>query len=195
MSLGKGDAPSADHSAIVEGRKKLEADQAAFERKQQEEQQAREKSSAQRTHAEQRQAALGKFGEQHAKHPFLVNPDDPDTADPEARDEAFGVYERAWQDWQDGKLATKPSAKKILDEMQTIQLRRLKRLGITPAASPTAAGGKAGTTNGKRPPIPPKRLPEPPATNAKPPSREDTRPSRIALARKITEQQTRGLRA
>lgn len=195
MSLGKGDGATGETQAIVEGRKKLDEERAAWERKQEEERLAREKAQSQRTHAEQRQAALSKFGEQNAKHPYLANPDDPSSADPEARDEAFAVYEQAWQAWQDGKLPSKPSAKKILDELHQQQLRRLKRLGITPAAGRTAATApKAGTSNGKTPPLPQKRLPEPPPTNAKPPSREDTRASRIALARKITEQQMRGVR-
>lgn len=207
MSLGKGDnsggAPSVESAAIVEGRKKLEAEQAAFEKRQREEQQAREKTERERTHQQQRTAALDKFGAQHAKHPFLANPDDPDAPDPEARDEAFAVYEKAWQAWQDGKLPQKPSAKKVLDDLHARQLRQLKRLGITPAAGASAAPSpKAGTTNGKggkvtpKPAPPPaKRLQEPPATNGRAPTRDETRAARMALAKKLTEQQTRGLRA
>lgn len=195
---GAGGGNSPEQQALAEGRRKLAEDQAAHEQRKRDEAAAREKAERERSHAAQRETALGKFAETHGKHPFLANPDDPGKADPEALDEAFSLYERQWSEWKGGKRALKPTPKAVLDELHGREVRRLKRLGIDPRGAAPAPAGKAGSGSapaGKRPPAtPPKRLPEPPRTNAPPPSRDDTRSSRIALARKLTEQQTRGLR-
>ncbi len=190
--MGKSEPASAEQRALEDSRAQLRKEQEDWNKKQAEERAARDKEQGQRSLTEQRQTALSKFGETHARHPFLVNPDDPKTAEPEALDEAFAVYEKRFEAWKAGKLQLKPTPKQVLDELHQKQVRQLKRLGITPAAASTAAPAKAGT-NGK--PAARPRLPEPPKTNGKPPSREDTRQARIALAKKITEQQTRGMRA
>lgn len=194
--MGKSEPMTTEQRSLEEGRDKLRRDQEDWNKRQQEEKAAREKEQGQRSLSEQRTTALGKFAEQYAKHPFLANPDDPSEPDQEALAEAFTSYEKAWNEWKAGKR-TKPTPKQVLDELHGREVRKLKRLGITPAAGGTvAAPPKAGTTtSGKVTPPKGQRLPEPPKTNGKAPTREDTRAARIALARKITEQQTRGMRA
>jgi hypothetical protein len=86
-------------------------------------------------------------------------------------------------------------AKRTLDELHARELRRLRKLGVEPKAP--AASSKPGTqtkkpeTNGK----PGERLAEPPPTskNGKAPSLDDTRAARIAAARRMSEQQRRGV--
>jgi len=197
--MGKSEPMTAEQRSLDEGREKLRREQDDWNKRQAEEKAARDKEQGQRSLSEQRTTALGKFAEQYAKHPFLANPDDPTEPDQEALAEAFTSYEKAWNEWKAGKRQ-KPTPKQVLDELHGREVRRLKRLGITPAAGGTvAAPPKAGTSNGNTggKVTPPKgqRLPEPPKTNGKAPTREDTRAARIALARKITEQQTRGMRA
>lgn len=197
MSLpggGSGGASPGAGDPLAEDRKRLADERAALDKRKRDEVEAKEREQQNRTHAEQRATALGKFGDKHAAHPFLVNPDEPGKADPEALGEAFGLFEKRWTEWRSGKRELKPTPKGVLDELHQREVRRLKRLGLTPAtpaaAAPAAASGKP------RPPAPPpaKRLPEPPRTKTPPPTRDDTRASRIALARKVTEQQLRGAR-
>lgn len=195
--MGKSEPLTGEQQQLENGRAQLRKEQDDWNKRQAEEKANRDKEQGQRSLAEQRETALGKFGESHAKHPFLANPDDPEAPDPESLSEAFGAYEKAWNEWKAGKR-TKPTPKQVLDELHGKEVRKLKRLGITPAAGGTvAAPPKAGTSsaNGKVTAPKGQRLPEPPRTNGKPPSRDDTRASRIALAKKITEQQTRGMRA
>lgn len=195
MSLGNGAAPSAGNAdPLAEDRKRLADERAALDKRKRDEAEAKEREQQQRTHAEQRATALGKFGEKHAQHPFLANPDEPGKADPEALGEAFGLFEKRWTEWRAGKRELKPTPKGVLDELHQREVRRLKRLGLTPAAPAAAAPAPAAAKPRAPAPPPPRRLPEPPRTNAPPPSRDDTRASRIALARKVTEQQMRGVR-
>lgn len=152
------------------------------------EQAERDKAASAKTTTERRTESKTKFGQALAKHPFLANPDEPGKVDPDALEEAFKAYEASW----DGKKFTK-TAKGAADELHARELRRIKRLGLVPAAAAPAPAPKAKET-----PVPPtktRRLPEPPPTKTgKPPSPADTLDSRIALARRITEQATRGLR-
>lgn len=191
--MGKSEPASLEQRQLEDGRAQLRKEQDDWQKKQADEKAARDKEQGQRSLSEQRQTALSKFGESHARHPFLSNPDDPKAAEPEALEEAFAVYEKQFEAWKAGKRQFKPTPKQVLDELHQKQVRQLKRLGITPAAAASVAtAAKAGTNNR---PAPKPRLAEPPRTNGKPPTRDDTRASRVALAKKITEQQTRGMRA
>jgi hypothetical protein len=189
--MGKSEPASPEAQALAADRAKLKADQEAWEKQKNDEKAAAEKTKGQQSITEKRTVALGKFGATHIKHPFLANPDDPNAPDPDALKEAFEAYEATWKN---GRFEKTP--KQVLDELHTREVRKLKRLGITPAAAAQAApAAKAGTTNGNGTRTPPKRLAEPPATKAARPSLDETRESRVALARRLTEQQTRGLRA
>lgn len=187
--MGKTEPATPEERALAESRATLKAERDAFEKQKADEKAAAEKAKGQQSISEKRATALGKFAATHKAHPFLKNPDDPEGPDPDALAEAFQAYE---QSWKNGRFEKTP--KQVLDELHAREVRKLKRLGITPAAAAQAAPvAKAGTSTGKPPPKP--RLAEPPKTaGGKRPSLDDTRESRIALARRMTEQQTRGMR-
>jgi hypothetical protein len=189
--MGKAEPATPEERALAADRAALKADREAFEKQKADEKAAADKGKAQQSVTEKRTTALGKFGATHRQHPFLANPDDPKSPDPDALKEAFEAYEATWKN---GRFEKTP--KQVLDELHTREVRKLKRLGITPAAAAQAAPvAKAGTTNGNAPRTPAKRLAEPPATRGgRGPSLDETRESRVALARRMTEQQTRGLR-
>jgi hypothetical protein len=188
--MGKSEPASPEDRALAEGRAALKAERDAFERQKAEEKAASEKSKGQQSVSEKRTVALGKFGTTHKQHPFLANPDDPNAPDADALKEAFEAYEATWKN---GRFEKTP--KQVLDDLHAREVRKLKRLGITPAAAAQAAPvAKAGTTNASKPAAT-KRLAEPPATRGgRVATLDETRESRVALARRLTEQQTRGLR-
>lgn len=194
MHLGKAEPKSAAETAAEEERAALQREREAFARQKAEEKAAAEKAKNQLTEAQKRSAAVTKFGESWKSHPLLQNPDDPDAPDPDELERAFAAFEAAWKE----DRSVKP--KKVLDELWAKEQRRLRRLGLTPAAAPSAAPApKAGASNGKaapagKAPAPKPRLPEPPRTTGKSPTRDETREARIAAARRATEQQMRGLR-
>lgn len=189
--MGKSEPASPEAQAVAAERAQLKAEREAFEKQRADEKAAAEKTKGQQSLSEKRNTALGKFGATHRQHAFLTNPDDPNTPDPDALKEAFEAYEATWKN---GRFEKTP--KQVLDELHTREVRKLKRLGITPAAAAQAApAAKAGTTNGNGTRTPPKRLAEPPATKGgRGPTLDETREGRIAHARRLTEQQTRGLR-
>jgi len=189
--MGKAEPASPEERILAEGRAALKAEREAFEKQKADEKAAAEKAKGQQSVSEKRTVALGKFGATHKLHPFLANPDDPSSPDPDALKEAFESYEATWKN---GRFEKTP--KQVLDELHAREVRKLKRLGITPAAAAQAAPvAKAGTTNGGGKTPPAKRLAEPPPTRGgRQPSLDETRESRVALARRMTEQQTRGLR-
>jgi len=193
MQLGKSEPKSPAETELEEGRAALQREREAFARQKAEEQAAANKAKNQSTEAQKRAAAVTKFGESWKSHPLLKNPDDPEAPDPDELERAFAAFEAAWKE----DRSVKP--KKVLDELWAKEQRRIKRLGLTPAAAPSAAPApKAGASNGKAPagkaPAAKPRLPEPPKTTGKAPSRDETREARIAAARRATEQQMRGLR-
>ena len=189
--MGKSEPASPEAQAVAAELAQRRSDREAFEKQRADEKAAAEKSKGQQSLSEKRTVALGKFGTTHRQHAFLTNPDDPNTPDPDALKEAFEAYEATWKN---GRFEKTP--KQVLDELHTREMRKLKRLGITPAAAAQAAPvAKAGTSTGNGTRTPPKRLAEPPATKGgRAASLDETRESRVALARRLTEQQTRGLR-
>ena len=192
--MGKQEPVNGEERALADQRAQLKRDQDAWEKQKADEKAAAEKAKGQQSSAEKRVTALGNFGSAWKAHPFLTNPDDPSAPDPDALEQAFAAYEKTW----DGKRFTK-KAKEVLDELQAKEVRKLKRLGITPTAVANAAPATtAGTTPGKAGKPPPKpRLAEPPPTNgtAKPLTMDQTREARMAQARRMTEMQKRGVRA
>lgn len=143
-----------------------------------------------RDQGKQREEAKGRLAEAFAKHPFLVNPDDPKKPDPDALETAFGKVAAAMKHRKPGETS-KQVATRVLDELHAAEVRRLKRLGLepkTPAAASKKGEAKPETKEGSR-------LPPPPPTNknAAPPSLDDTRAQRIAAAQRMTEQQRRGV--
>ena len=189
--MGKAEPASAEERALAADRAALKAERDAFEKQKNDEKAAADKAKGQQSVTEKRTTALGKFGATHKQHPFLANPDDPKAPDPDALKEAFEAYEATWKN---GRFEKTP--KQVLDELHQREVRKLKRLGITPAAAAQAAPvAKAGTTNGTKATPPARRLAEPPASKGgRGPTLDETRESRVALARRMTEQQTRGLR-
>jgi hypothetical protein len=149
---------------------------------------AEREKSEETTDAARAQRAKDNLASSFAKHPFLQNPDDPKRPDPDALDEAFYAFKAAMGHRKPGETA-REVAKRTLDGLHAKELRRLKRLGLEPKAPASKTPEKtAAAKTGER-------LPEPPATNriAKPPSLDDTRANRIALARRMSEQQRRGV--
>jgi len=127
-----------------------------------------------------------------AQHPFLKNPDDPKKPDPDALDEAFDKIRAALKQKKPGELP-RQVAKRVLDELHAREVRRLKRLGLEPKVESKTKdkNDKSGSSKDK----PGQRLPEPPPSNGsgKKPSLSDTRAARIAQAKRMTEQQRRGV--
>jgi hypothetical protein len=148
-------------------------------------------SKNERASAEKRDQAKGRLAAAFAKHPFLVNPDDPKKADPDAVAEAFEAYEAAFKAKASGETA-RAVAKRVLDGLHAREVRRAKKLGLTPAspASPPAkpANGKGTAKDGER-------LPPPPPSNksTKPATLDETRAARMAAAKRMTELQRRGV--
>jgi len=167
-------------------------EKAEWERKQAEERAKAEGSKKETASAEKRDQAKGRIAVAFARHPFLANPDDPQKPDPDALQEAFERWEGAMKHRRPGQTA-REVAKEVLDQLHAREVRRLKRLGIEPkTAAPANGKGAAKGTEGRKQG---ERLPEPPPTNrgVKPPSLDETRANRIAAARRMTEQQRRGV--
>jgi hypothetical protein len=176
---GARDKPAEDKS-VTEERAKLAREREEWERTKAAEKAEREKAQTNQSTAQQREARVLKFGAKFADHPFLTDPDSPGKVDPEAAAEAFKAYEAHWKN---GRFE-KP-AKQVLDELHARELRKIRRLGLAPATKnePTP-----------KPAVATRRLPEPPPTGAKPVSRDDDRAARIALAKRVSDQQRRGVR-
>lgn len=159
---------------------------------------AKKKTTAeeQKQQAQKREAAVARVGEALKAHPYLVTTNDAGekVQDSEALAEVFAAYEASWN----GEKFTK-TAKACADELQEKLLARAKARGIVPAAAPAAAKPAAGKTAkpaGK--PTPRPGLKEPPRTTnparGTPADLEATRANRVALARRATEMQRRGVR-
>lgn len=191
---GAAEKPAAAQAQPDPEREAFQREKAEWERQRAAEAAKGDDSKKQREQAKQREEAKGRIAQAFAKHPFLVNPDDPKAPDPDALNDAFEAVAKAMKHRKPGETA-KVVAKRTLDELHARELRRLKKLGLEPKA-PAAASGKPGEpkkteTNGK----PAERLAEPPPTskNGKAPSLDDTRAARIAAAKRMSEQQRRGV--
>jgi hypothetical protein len=191
---GAAEKPAAAQSQPDPEREAFAREKAEWERQRAAEAAKGDDSKKQREQAKQREEAKGRLAQAFAKHAFLVNPDDPKNADPDALNDAFEAVAKAMKHRRPGETA-KVVAKRTLDELHARELRRLRKLGVEPKAP--SASSKPGTqakkteTNGK----PGERLAEPPPTskNGKAPSLDDTRAARIAAARRMSEQQRRGV--
>jgi hypothetical protein len=160
---------------------------------------AKKKTTAeeQKQQAQKREAAVARVGEALKAHPYLVTTNDAGekVQDTEALAEVFAAYEASWN----GEKFTK-TAKACADELQAKLLARAKARGIVPAAAPAAAAkpaaGKTPKPAGK--PTPRPGLKEPPRTSnpnrGTPADLEATRANRVAMARRATEMQRRGVR-
>lgn len=191
---GAAEKPAAAQSQPDPEREAWQREKAEWERQRAAEAARGDDSKKQREQAKQREEAKGRLGQAFEKHPFLVNPDDPKSADPDALDEAFEAVTKAMKHRKPGETA-KVVAKRTLDELQARELRRLKKLGLEPKAP--AASGKAPAASKKTEAngSTAERLAEPPPTskNGKAPSLDDTRAARIAAAKRMSEQQRRGV--
>ncbi len=171
-----------DEKGIADERAKLARERAEWEA-----QKANE--SSQKTLAQKRQEAVTRVGAGLKAHPYIVGVDG--KPDPDAIEEVFNAYEKTW----DGEKFTK-TAKACADELQQKLEERAKKRGLVKAGALSTKNGKPGAKPvvAARP-----RLPEParttPRTNLG--TTEDldaSRALRLANARRITEQQRRGLR-
>lgn len=191
---GAAEKPAAAQSQSDPEREAFAREKAEWERQRAAEAAKGDDSKKQREQARQREEAKVRLAQAFAKHPFLVNPDDPKTPDRRALGEAFEAVREAMKHRKPGETG-RQVAKRTLDELHADELRRLRKLGVEPKAP--AASSKPGTqtkkpeSNGK----PGERLAEPPPTskNGKAPSLDDTRAARIAAARRMSEQQRRGV--
>lgn len=157
-------------------------EKAEHDRKLAEERAKAEGAKKETSSAEKREQAKARLASAFAKHPFLANPDDPKSPDPDALNEALGKVAEAMKHRSVGETSNQV-AKRVLDDLHAREVRRLKRLGLEPKV-PAKTPEKTG-----------ERLPEPPPTNhnGKPPTPDETRNARIAAARRMTEMQRRGI--
>lgn len=145
-----------------------------------------------KTVAQRREVAVGKVGKALESHPYLVTQgaDGKSALDPEALEEVFAAYEASWN----GEKFTK-TAKACADELQAKLESRARSRGLVKAPGASAAPGKTGKTVAKRAATG-QRQPEPPRsgkTGSGALDLESTRDMRIANAKRMTEQQRRGL--
>jgi hypothetical protein len=178
---GARDKPAEDKS-VTEERAKLTREKEEWERAKAHAAAEREKEQKALSTIEQRQALVTKFGAKFKEHPFLANPDKPGEPDEDALEEAFEAYTKTWKNGRFEKTASQ-----VLDELHAKELRRIKRMGLVPAAKETpapAAGKKPASVA---------RLPEPPPSQ-KPPAGRAPLEDRIAMAKRLGEQQRRGIR-
>lgn len=192
---GAAEKPAAAQTGPDPEREAFLREKAEWERQKAAEAAKGDDSKKQREQAKQREEAKGRLAQAFAKHPFLVNPDDPKNPDPDALADAFEAVTKAMKHRRPGETA-KIVAKRTLDELHARELRRLKKLGIDPKPAAPAATKPNGQTkkletNGKTA----ERLAEPPPTskNGKAPSLDDTRAARIAAAKRMSEMQRRGV--
>lgn len=178
---------TADEQRLSERERALQEREAAAQRKGQEAEESKRLQAS-------REAAVGRIGEALKSHPYLQGTDKDGKAalDQEALTEVFNAYEASWN----GEKFTK-TARQCADELQEKLVARAKARGLAPVPPP------ANGSNGKKPPAPPpRRTPpprskEPPRSNASkggPLDLEATRANRIALAKRTTEMQRRGVR-
>jgi len=165
-------------------------EKAEWERQRAEEAAKGDTSKKQKDEAKQRDEAKVRLAEAFVKHPFLANPDDPKKPDPDALEEAFEKIRGAMKHRKPGETA-KQVATRVLDELHAREVRRLKRMGLEPKTETKKKDEKKDESQQK----PGQRLPEPPASNreSKTPSLDATRAHRIAAAKRMTEQQRRGV--
>jgi hypothetical protein len=170
--------------ALAADRAKLAADIAAFEAKK------KEGETAQ-THAQKRETALAKFSQSFTSHPYVQTVDASGKAvpDQEAITEVFEGYVKSWN----GEKYTK-TAKQVADELQEALAAKAKKRGLIKDVAPatTATPPKRTRVNAPRIPEPPRLTP--PKDLGTPQHLDATRDMRIALARKTTEAQRRGMR-
>jgi hypothetical protein len=169
--------------------KSLSAERAALAKERAEFEAAKAKESGAKTLASKREAAITRVGEGLKAHPFIAGTDG--KTDPEALEEVFSAYEKAW----DGEKFTK-TAKQCADELQSkLEARAAKRGLVKAEAVPPPVPGK----NGKPGVLPRQRIAEPPRTAPRTDlgtaaDLDATRAQRLALAKRVTEQQRRGVR-
>lgn len=166
-------------------------EKAEWERQRAEEQNKGKTAKTQQEQAQAREQAKGRLASAFATHPFLQNPDDPKKPDPDALDEAFERVSAAIKAKRPGESA-KIVAKRALDELHAREVRKLKRFGLEPKA------GAAPKKEEKKVEIKPakgERLPPPPSTkkDESTVNLDASRAERIARARRMTEQQRRGV--
>ncbi len=173
-----------DEKSLSDERAKLAKERADFEA-----QKANE--SSQKTLAQKRQEAVTRVGAGLKAHPYIAGVDG--KPDPDAIEEVFAAYEKTW----DGEKFTK-TAKACADELQQKLEERAKKRGLVKVGAAPVLG-KNGKPVAKPVVAARPRLPEParttPRTNLG--TTEDldaSRAHRLANARRITEQQRRGLR-
>jgi hypothetical protein len=191
---GAGDRPKEQQRSAEPSQEEQtwRAEKAEWERQRAADAAKGDSTKKQREEAKQRDEAKGRLASAFVSHPFLKNPDDPKKPDPDALDEAFEKIRGAMKHRRPGETA-KEVAKRTLDELHAREVRKLKRLGLEPKTETKQSKGKDEKKGDSSKPG--ERLPEPPATNrdAKPMSLDATRAARIAHARRLTEQQRRGV--
>jgi len=169
--------------------KNLSAERAALAKERADFEAAKAKESSSKTVAQKREAAITRVGEGLKLHPYIAGTDG--KPDPEALEEVFSAYEKTW----DGEKFTK-TAKACADELQQkLEARAAKRGLVKAGATPAPVLGK----NGKPAVAPRPRIAEPPRTAPRnnlgtAADLDATRASRLALAKRVTEQQRRGVR-
>lgn len=181
LASGKaGKAP--EEKALADERKKLAAERAEFEA-------TKAKEAGSKTLAQKREQAVTRVGEGLKAHPYIAGVDG--KPDPDAIEEVFSAYEKTWN----GEKFTK-TAKQVADELQTQLEARAKKRGLVKVgASPAPAVGKGGKpVVAARP-----RIAEPPRTAPRTnlgtaADLDASRAQRVANAKRITEQQRRGVR-
>lgn len=168
-------------------------EKAEWERQRAEEQNKGKTAKTAQEQARARDEAKGRLASAFGSHPFLKNPDDPKKPDPDALDEAFERVSAAIKAKKPGETA-KVAAKRALDELHAREVRKLRRFGIEPKAS-AAPASKKEEKKVEDKPAKGERLPAPPATNkdSSTVNLDASRADRIARARRLTEQQRRGV--
>lgn len=169
-------------------------EKAEFERQRAEEQNKGKTAKTEQEKAKARTEAKARLATAFATHPFLKNPDDPKNPDPDAIEEAFEKVSAAIKAKKPGETA-KVVAKRVLDELHAREVRKLKRFGIEPKTETKAEDKAKDDKKEDKSSKPGTRLPEPPPTkrDATTVSLDATRAERIAAARRLTEQQRRGV--
>lgn len=175
---------------------------AALEKREKELEAKQKAAGEQQSTAQQRAEAMVKVGKHLESHPYLVTvgEDGKPAQDKEALEEVFAAYDASW----DGKRFTK-TPKQIADELQAKLEKRAQSRGLVkaPAAAPAGktAAASSGKTEAATPPkrpakTTPHRQPEPPRSGATaaPLDLDATRALRVANAKRMSEQQRRGLR-